>query len=421
LVVDLREGVRLAMEKNERLRMARAALDKSQQQVREARADGLPQFDLSLNYSRNWLLPSFVFDTPAGRQTVKIGTHNNITGVLSVRQPLYVGGRVRAALASAQLFRDYVLQGERGVRQQVSGEVESSFYDLLLGRELVRVSELALERARANLSQVRALRRAGRVADYDLIRAQVQVSSLKADSIQADNNCHLAEMVFKNVIGLELGRPVAIVGNFREETRLDLGSLDELLETGVARRPEMNQVERQIRMRERAIQAEKAGTRPSVDLVTSGQTQFQSDAFDVGDKEWRRSWSSGIVVQFPLFDGRATRARVDRARVALRRAELERDQLERRVRLEITQAWLDFQEAGARLAAQRETVEQAEKGLAVAESRYAGGTGTQLEILDAQLSLVQARTGLAAARRDRALALMSLEGSVGVLGEEERP
>jgi len=406
LVVDLREGVRLAMEKNERLRMARAALDKSQQQVREARADGLPQFDLSLNYSRNWLLPSFVFDTPAGRQTVKIGTHNNITGVLSVRQPLYVGGRVRAALASAQLFRDYVLQGERGVRQQVSGEVESSFYDLLLGRELVRVSELALERARANLSQVRALRRAGRVADYDLIRAQVQVSSLKADSIQADNNCHLAEMVFKNVIGLELGRPVAIVGNFREETRLDLGSLDELLETGVARRPEMNQVERQIRMRERAIQAEKAGTRPSVDLVTSGQTQFQSDAFDVGDKEWRRSWSSGIVVQFPLFDGRA---------------ELERDQLERRVRLEITQAWLDFQEAGARLAAQRETVEQAEKGLAVAESRYAGGTGTQLEILDAQLSLVQARTGLAAARRDRALALMSLEGSVGVLGEEERP
>jgi len=55
--------------------------------------------------------------------------------------------------------------------------------------------------------------------------------------------------------------------------------------------------------------------------------------------------------------------------------------------------------------------------LRMAGSRYANGAGTLLEILDAQLALVQTRTENAMARRDRGLALMRLERSVGVLGE----
>jgi outer membrane protein TolC len=87
------------------------------------------------------------------------------------------------------------------------------------------------------------------------------------------------------------------------------------------------------------------------------------------------------------------------------------------VRLEIQQAYYDVQEAGERIAANRDAVQQAEKGLQIAESRYGRGVGTQLEILDAQLRLVQSQTENATARRDRALALMRLEWAVGILGE----
>lgn len=416
-VVDLAEGVRLAMEKNEHLLMARVDLSRSRQQVRQARADGLPQLDLSLDYNRNWMLSSFVFDTPEGQQTVKIGTENNITGSFRVSQKLYAGGRVKAALASARLFGEYTREAQRAVQQQVIGEIESTFYDLLLTRELVRVSKLALERARSNLAQVQRLRRAGRVSDYDLLRAEVQISSLRADSIRVENGYLLAEMGFKEVVGLELGGTVEIEGDFRESTQLDLKSPVRLLEMGISRRPEMNQMENQIRMRRRAIQIEKADSRPSVDLLVDGQTQFQSNKFDVADREWRRSWRTGVVVQFPLFDGMRTGSRVTQAKMELRREEFERDRLERTIRLEINQAWLDVQEAKERLEAQVGVVTQAEKGLQVAESRYASGVGTQLEILDAQLTLVQVRTKLATTRRDRALALVALERSVGVLGE----
>ena len=65
---------------------------------------------------------------------------------------------------------------------------------------------------------------------------------------------------------------------------------------------------------------------------------------------------------------------------------------------------------------QEDSVIQAEKGLEIAESRYRSGAGTQLEVLNAQLVLVQSRTGIALAKRDRAQSLILLEFAVGTLG-----
>ena len=416
LTIDLQEGIRLAMQRNEVLGMARTDLEKAQQQIREARSDALPHFDLAVNYNRNWMLPSITFN----EQTVKIGTENNLTGTLSLRQALYSGGKVGGALAAARHFREYSQEVERSVRQQVVLQVEIVYADLLLARELAHVSDLALDRARTNLVQVGALRRAGRVADYDLLRAEVQVASFVSDSIRADNGYQLANMAFKDVIGLDLDREITVSGDFRETTELSLEDLEALQEIGLTRRPEMEQIDRQLQMQERAIQIEKAGSRPSVDLVASGQTQFQSNAFDVADQEWRKSWSSGLVVTMPLFDGMRTGARVAQARVELRRAELEREQLARSIRLEIVQAWLELREAGERQQVQAAIVGQAEKGLQVAESRYTSGAGTQLEILDGQLALSWARTEWVTARRDWARSLVRLERAVGVLGEGNR-
>ena len=137
----------------------------------------------------------------------------------------------------------------------------------------------------------------------------------------------------------------------------------------------------------------------------------------IRDRKWRKSWNTSLVLAIPLFDGQLAEARVARAQQEVKKAEYDRQRFERVVRLEIQQAYYDVQEASERLAANRDAVLHAEKGLQVAESRYGRGVGTQLEILGAQLALVQSQTENAIARRDRALALMYLERAVGVLGE----
>ncbi len=414
LVVDLNKGIALALEKNELVLIGRAEQMRTLQQVREARAAGLPQFDATVNYNRSWLLPTFVF----GGNSVKIGSENNITSALSLRQMLYSGGRISASTAAARSQAAAATEGLRLTRQQVVAQVEMSYCDLLVAGELAEVATMALERARANWVQIQARRRAGRVSAFDELSAEVQVSSMRADSIRAHNDRSLAELAFKDAVGIDLDRNMEIAGTFREDSSLDLTDLNQLIEIALSERPELAQVEYLLHMQERSVVAERAAARPTLEFIASGQSQFQSDKLDVADQEWRKSWGTGLLLEVPIFDGMRTRARVAQARAGVERASYEQALLKRQIRLEVERAWRTWREVGARMGAQEDAVRQAQKGLQVTEARYGSGVGTQLEILSAQLALVEARTGLAQARRERAMSLMLVELAVGRLGEE---
>jgi outer membrane protein len=411
LVIDLQKGIDLALERNEQILMSQVGQLRAKEQVREARAAGLPQINAVLDYDRNWLLPSLVF----GGNKVKIGSDNNITSSLSLRQTLYSGGRVAASKGVARWQLAVAKDQVKLIRQQIVAVVETRFYDLLVARELRQVSELALQSSRVNLGQVQARRRAGRASELDALRAGVQVTNARVDSIRNQNDLALAEMSFKDVIGLSLDAEAEITGVFRETSPLELEDLPALVEKALVERPELSQLQHRFEQHKRTVAVERAGNRPTLELIVSGQSQFQSDKFDVADQEWRKSWGTGLLLQVPLFDGMRTRARVAKAKTVVKEAGYERGMIERRVRLEVERDWLVWREVGVRIEAQNEALRQAEKGLEVAQSRYRNGAGTQLEVLDAHVALVDSRTDLALARRERALSLMMLERSVGVL------
>jgi outer membrane protein len=384
LVIDLQKGIDLALERNEQILMSQVGQLRAKEQVREARAAGLPQINAVLDYDRNWLLPSLVF----GGNKVKIGSDNNITSSLSLRQTLYSGGRVAASKGVARGQLAVAKDQVKLIRQQIS---------------------------RVNLGQVQARRRAGRASELDALRAGVQVTNARVDSIRNQNDLALAEMSFKDVIGLSLDAEAEITGVFRETSPLELEDLPALVEKALVERPELSQLQHRFEQHKRTVAVERAGNRPTLELIVSGQSQFQSDKFDVADQEWRKSWGTGLLLQVPLFDGMRTRARVAKAKTVVKEAGYERGMIERRVRLEVERDWLVWREVGVRIEAQNEALRQAEKGLEVAQSRYRNGAGTQLEVLDAHVALVDSRTDLALARRERALSLMMLERSVGVL------
>ena len=415
--ISLEEGLHLALSRNETLLIAREDLEKSRHQIREAYADALPQLNASLSYTRNHFLPSFLFDTPQGQQQVTVGARNNLTGGIGIRQPLYSGGKTMAALNIARLYRTFSEETTRKAHQQVHADVETAFYDLLLSEELVRVTRLAISRARANLNRVEKLRQVGRVSDYDLLRAQVQVAELRPDSIRAENGMALAALSFKTLVGIDPHEPISAQGAFREISPIRTADGDDLLAQSLVSRPEMRQQNLEVQMRLKAETLSQANARPSLDLLINGQWEAQKNSFDFSTDDFRKSWFSGLSLSFPIFDGFRTGAQVAQARADSRKAELTRSQIERAIRLSVLRVHQQCHEAELRKTAQSQTVALSRKGLRIAESRYENGVGTQLEVIDAQLTLRRAEAELALARRDLAVALVHLEYQVGILGE----
>lgn len=416
--ITLEESLQYALVHNETLQMAREDLGKSQQQIRQAAADAFPQLNATFSYTRNWLLPSLIFDTSQGQEQITVGAPNNLTSTIGISQSLFSGGKTFAALRIARLFTQFSEETLRSTRQQVHTEVETAFYDLLLAQELERVSRSSVNRARANQSRVEKLHRAGRVSNYDLLRAKVQVAELQTDSIRAQNSLALSTLTFKNLTGLDPDLPIEPQGIFRKTSTLPLGNGENaLIALSMRLRPAVRQHQLEVQMRQKAEIVMQSESRPTLDLLVNGQWQAQRDDFGFKASDFRQSWFSGLTLRIPVFDGSRTRTQVAQARSDTRRAKLALKQTERAVRLNVMQSWRSLQEARARNGAQIQAVDLARQGMIIAESRYNSGVGTQLEIIDGQLTLQRAEAELARAQRDVAVALLYLELSTGMLGE----
>lgn len=410
--LTLEEALAMAFSGNEDLKIAEEELVRARAQILLGWSEGLPKLTLDARYNRSWLLPTLVFDTPEGRQSFTIGTTNNLTAGVSLRQPLYAGGKVGAGLRAARAFKKLSESAHVEAEGLLHAAVENRFYDVLLAQALVEVTSLALEQARANLSQVTSLRRAGRVSDYEVIRARIRVSNLRPDSLASEKGVKITTLALRNAIGLESGE-LKPVGAFRTSSPLAVDDLASLVSRGLRDRPEIRQLEMEVMMRREAVIAEKASRRPSLDLVASGQVEMQSNDLGFDSDESQQSWNTGVLLSFPLFDGMDGKARVSAARVDLRQAELRLEKLRKAVRLEVERAYHEMREALERADAREQGVEEAEEGARIARSRYTQGVGTQLEVLDGEFVLTQVRAERIRAQRDFAAALIALELGVG--------
>jgi outer membrane protein TolC len=107
------------------------------------------------------------------------------------------------------------------------------------------------------------------------------------------------------------------------------------------------------------------------------------------------------------------RGRVREAQAGLEsdRQLLESERL--RISLEVRQAYLDLQEARARIHVARKEQDAAREALRVAQVRYSAGLGTSVEVTDAQVALARAGQNLADARYDELASAARLEAATG--------
>ena len=136
---------------------------------------------------------------------------------------------------------------------------------------------------------------------------------------------------------------------------------------------------------------------------------FPSDylANDIG------GWNTGVQLSWNWFDGNLTKGKVQEARALHQKSGLEIDDRTRLIELEVRTSYSSFVEAKEVLESQKKVQEQADEALRLATAREDAGTGTQLDTLNAQTALTQARTTQIQALHDYVVARARLERAMG--------
>lgn len=410
--LTLDQAVSVAMEKNRDIEKAREYARYVQGKYVEERAAALPQLSLVGSAALSKDGSGAVSGSPAQRM---FGRSLDVT----LSQPLFTWGKLGAAIRAAEVGLKTADEQLRLYRQAAYRDVTAAYLDILLAQELSRLAQENRAQKVRHLDEATRKFAAGVATDYDVLAAEVAAENTLPEVIRSENAVRMAreQLRFLLAMGSEEFEVTGTLTAASDVSSLPAG-YEEAVTVAGKRRPELNDLRLRIGIYDELVTIAAADNKPRLDLKGGAGWHWAS----VGDPGPARdadgaAWNAGLYVTFPFFDGFRTNGKVAQARSDLRTRQIEETRLLDAISLEVRQAEYSYREAGEILKALSGTVRQAERLVQMAEKGYEFGVKIRLEVDDAQLNLLQAKSNLAKAQRDHRVAQVNYLWSMGVVGE----
>ena len=406
--LSLADALKLALQYNKELQASWQEREVARGRVLESYGQALPRLTANAGYTRL----DEVTRIDLGGQSVALGFADNYAADLTVRQPLFHGSAIPAALRTARLYALFSDETIRAAVQAVIFQTTHDYYDWLLARELAAVDEQALKFAEALSADVKRKRQSGTASDYDVLRAEVEVSNTRAQCIRSQNARDLALTRLLKTMGVSQHRGVAPadVLSYHPEHR----EAEAVRRLAQQHRPELLQAEYTLRMQREALSVARSAYAPKLDAFFT-EKWANPDPHSSMHDEWGEAWTLGVTVTLPIFDGGERRGRLLQENARLRQAEIRLLAAEETVALDVEQALLNLRDAEELVESQKANLVRAEEGLRLVQAGYRQGVQNELAVLDAQTALTRARALYYQALHGHMLARLNLQRATGTL------
>jgi outer membrane protein TolC len=410
--LSLADCLNIALQQNGTILKAGNDLDAQHGVVVQMRAVALPQLQATGQYkdTERSAMESF----PTGTNGTAQPNQNWNAGVQIV-QSIYEGGRLVAALQAASATKKQALAQYQTAIADTLLVVRLAYYDVLLAAQQITVNEASVNLLQKELDDQQSRYNAGTVPKFNVLRAEVALANERPALIQARNNYRIAKNNLSNLLGYNLPRDIWEDIPLNLTDTLDATpyqvDLPTAIQQALGRRTELIALRQTADLQRLNVVNAKAGYKPTVQVFAGYNWANSQFSTDVGEDI--RGWNAGGQLTWDIFDGMLTHGKVVQARALYDKSKTDLDDRARQIELEVRTAYSGFIMAREVLDSQLKVQEEAEEALREASARADAGTGTQLDMLDAQTSLTQARTTEVQALHDYDAARARLERAIG--------
>lgn len=423
---SLDAAIQYALKQNRNIQNARFDTYIAQKQVNELRGVGLPQVNLNASYTNYFELPVSVIDIrnfPSGDatpippglpdsiyfQTANFGLTHNATVDGQISQLLF-DGTFFIGLKAAKEFVNLTAINELRTQEEVAVNVAKAYYGALVNEERARLLSLNLNRLDTILSTTQALYEQGFAEKVDVDRLRIQFNNLQVEKQKVDRMVALGYDLLKFQMGMPIEKDIVL--SERIEDNDELIPLEDLQMRGnfADNRIEMSLFRQQIQLQELDIKRNKVGFMGSlVGFVSANYTTARPRFFNLDiDPNWFRTSLFGLQYSVTVFDGRQARSRIQKASLNIDKIRNNMYMFEQSVQIESRNASVGVVNAYADVENARRNVELAEEVSRISSVKYEEGVGSNLEVIDAESTLLESQVNYLAALYDYALARVEL-------------
>ena len=396
-VFSLSQMLELALKRNPSIEASRQAVNQAKGRLTQTNSDYWPQLSASTDYSRNYN----ELVTVPGQDT----TYNQYTGGLNVTQNIYDFGRrsgnVGSSEADVQSSREQLSTSVADVVLNV----KKGYFQVLQDQRLIEVKQEALKAQQMHLDQAEAFFKSGLRPKIDVAKAKLDVANTRLDLIKARYSLRNSRVQLEQALG---GPPMsgpyrlAVVKNLPPRPR----DLNPLVAEALGRRTELADLKAQLLSADQKLKAAQSDYWPKFNA--QGSYQYQNTQFPL-----KENWLAGVELSLPIFEGFITQGKVSEARGLVAQVKAQIRQKELSVTQEVSQAYLDLNQAGESITTSKVALFEAQENMDLAKGRYKAGIGDAIEYSDAQVKLTEAESNLVTAIYSYHQAYASLERSLG--------
>jgi outer membrane protein len=380
--LDLPYALGFALDNNFAIRLAKERIRQQEGIIVEVRSAQLPRVGASGGYSKN--------DEEIGSNGLDHTWSANITA----RQVLYAGGGVTASIRSQQLALDAAILALRTVIDDALLLVRTRFYTVLVNRERIKVQEQSVELLQRQLQDVKNRFEAGTVSNFEVLRAEVALANAQPDLITARNDYRLSIEELRQSLGFTNSQSESVtktpefIGTLEfKPTSYDLRAA---LTSARENRPDLQRLYKLQAAAEEGITIQRSGYKPTVSAYGAYDWRMNSTGSS-SISNARDGWTVGLQSSWDIFDGRATAGRVAQARSIVEQTKLAVAEAQLSVDIDVRRTISNLQGATELAEASKKVVEQADESVRLANARFGAGTATQLDVLQTQVALTDAR------------------------------
>src|SRR5882762_859539 len=408
--LSVRDTIELALKNNLSTLLASERESEARGLRTESRAPLMPNISAAVSQTSRTLnlaalgldlssvnLPGFpTFIGPFKVFDARVNLAQSVFNLTAIRN--YQAGKLGVKVAIFQ---------EQLAREQVASAAALAYLNAIRTARSVQTAQSNLELAKVLATLAQNQKTAGIATGVDVTRALTRQAQEETNVAQAETAANQAMFQLLRVAGLSLSSQPTLTDPLRylEEPE---PSPETAVSTARTQRREILVAQEQLRVSELETKAARAERLPSVDFIadygSSGITPSKSD-FPTRDIEVR--------VSVPIFNGGATNGRVQVAASRQRQAELQLRDIQQQVEQDVRDALQTLATSADQVKSADQSVTLSERELQMARDRFSAGVGDNIEVINAQTALANARDSQVTALTQHNAARINLAAALG--------
>lgn len=390
-----------ALQNDPQLKSAQASSLANQETADQAKANLLPQIDLSAD--TRYVDSNFA-------------DYNNHGYTLTLSQPVFDASRWYTFKQGQQLSEQAKLQFEQA-QQNLILRVVQAYLDVLRAQTALETAQAQERAIKRRLDQVNAQFEVGLIAITDVQEAQASYDNARVERIEAEGALDNSFEALERLTGAAVGQVDMLHADYPVQN-LAPAEPQPWLEKAWQGNFDLRIATTAIEAQRRALQAARSGHYPTLSLDASYDDDNGNSGFTAGTENTETS-TIGLTLKVPLYAGGGTSSQVRQAEYQLTAIQQDREDTLRAVTQSTRSALRDLRTNVQSVAARKQSIKSSETALKATEEGFNVGTRNVVDVLEAEQALYAAQRDYANARYDYVLNLFQLKQQVGTLNPDD--